>query len=142
LSLTWYPDFCPGGAANGCEILISNDWNFVERYPRKCPHHAAVKALHVLDDQALFVVVLQSSRVKEAARWAAKLQLGLDKEHPGVPYRVESNGNFIIGVDRETGTRMGGWPNAGANRTNLITAINDAVQQVTRPLGTSTLTVG
>ena len=96
----------------------------------------------MLDDQALFAVVLQSSRVKEAARWAAKVQLGLDKEHPGVPYRVESNGNFVIGVDRETGTRMTGWPNAGANRTNLITAINDAVQQVTRPLGTSTLTVG
>jgi len=83
--LTWMPDFCPSG---NCRIELDKaggkvDWTRPKSFVTLCPHHRGLKDSG-LTDQQVFDAILQSSRVKEAARWAVKVELGLGKEHPGV----------------------------------------------------------
>ena len=135
--LTWFPDFSPSGQ---CILEIQQGHTGLIKVVRFCPYHQSLKD-GGLTDAETFTAILQSSRVKEAARWAAKLALALDKEHPGVPYRVDADGGFTLGVDR-TGTRMSGWPSGGQTRTRLINDINAAVAGVSKPSGTSPVRVG
>jgi len=125
--LTWTPDFCP---PNGnCVLEIERDWSAVKSVISYCPHHQALKDSG-LTDQQVFQAILQSSRMKERARWEAKLELGLDKEHPGVPYRVNPDGSFTI----LTGAK-------GVALTRMKTRIEAQLATVDRPTGTSTVTV-
>lgn len=82
----------------------------------------------------MFGVLLAGSRRKEAARWIIKsklMELGLmTKEHPGVPYTVDVDGNFILA----SGT-------SGATRTQLRTLVSTALASLEAPAGTSTVTV-
>jgi len=101
-----------------------------------------------LDDQQLFNAILQSSRVKETARWQIKLELGLDKEYPGVPYRVNPDGSFTIPTDRASlawslqDGSPGPLPSINtADRVRARAAANNAVAAVSRPSGTSAVTV-
>ena len=128
MSLTWYPDFCPSGQ---CAIEIESDWT-VKSFRKACPHHQSLRNGH--GDTGAFRAILQSSRVKEVARWQAKLELMdrgiVDKEFPGVPYTVGSDGNFTL--------------QPGGNNTvkNAIrTRILVATALVEKPAGTSTVTV-
>ena len=127
--MIWYPDFCPSG---GCALEIEPDWSAAKRFVRICPHHEAVRSQHALDDQGLFMAILQSSRAKEAARYAAKTQLGLDKNHPPLPYTVATDGGFIIHTD---------VPSASAARVAARIAARNAAAEINRPPGTSTVEV-
>ena len=141
MTLTWYPDFCPSGQ---CQIEIERDWSAPRRFVRRCAHHQSLG----LADQPLFDAILQSSRVKEAARWTVKVELGLDKEHPGVRYRTNADGSFTVLTDaaslawvREDGT-AGPLPTIrNQDRTRARTAATTAASTVSRPTGTSTVTV-
>lgn len=97
--ITWYPDFCPSGQ---CVIELDKasqaiNWLIPKRIVKLCPHHKNLG----LSDQGVFEAILQSSRVKEAAKAAAKKELGLDEEHPGVPFKVNADGSFTILTDPE-----------------------------------------
>lgn len=128
--LTWYPDYCPIG---NCVIEIEPDWSAVRRMAL-CPHHQNLKITLGLTDDQVFRAILASSRMKETARWAIKeelMKLGeMDKEHPGVPYTVEADGNFIIQSGK-----------TGPTRTALRTLVATALAVVEKPTGTSTVTV-
>jgi len=147
--LTWMPDFCPTG---NCRIELdktggSVDWTRPKSVITYCPHHQGLKDSG-LTDQQVFDAILQSSRVKEAARWAVKVELGLDKEHPGVPYRINADGSFIVLTDAASlvwtlpdGT-AGPLPTIrGVDRNRARTAALAAVCATARPIGTSTVTV-
>lgn len=135
--ITWHPDFCPDDPATGrpssCVLILRNDWSAVVEVARRCSHHASVQDANKLDDQALFDVILQSSRVKEAARSAAKAHLELDKDHGGVPYRVEADGSFTVGVTK------GGdvFPGLDARKSELQTKIDTEVGKIEKPTGVS-----
>lgn len=129
--LTWHPDFCPNG--EHCSLEIEPDWSAVRRMVL-CAHHQNLKTTLGLTDDQVFRAILASSRVKETARWTVKeelMRLGeMDKEHPGVAYTVEADGNFTIQSGK-----------TGPSRTALRTAVNLALAVVEQPVGTSTVTV-
>ena len=142
--LIWTPDFCPSGS---CRLEIERDWSAVKSVLRYCTHHQSLRD-GGLDDQQVFNAILQSSRVKETARWQIKLELGLDKEHPGVPYRINPDGSFTIPTDRASlaWSLQDGSPGPlpvinAADRARARAAANSAVLGVSRPSGTSTVTV-
>lgn len=129
----WTPDFCP---SESCRLEVSTDWAKAT-FLRSCPHHDAMRAR--LGDDAVFNVILTSSRIKEAARWAAKLELALPENHPGVPYRVDPDGGFTVGVDQR-GVRMPEWPN-GVRKTTLVAVIDAAVALVLKTADTSVVRI-
>jgi hypothetical protein len=91
--LTWYPDFCPAGGR--CAIETDQGQNNLIRFARLCSHHQGLADGGLSHDQ-VFRAIRNTTSAKERARWALKLDLGLDKEHPGLPYRVEPNGDITI----------------------------------------------
>lgn len=123
----WTPDFCPPG--NPCRVEIASDWGGPVQFLRLCAHHQSLRNGGMTDAQ-LFRVLLQSCRVKETARYKCKVDLGLDKEHPGLPYTVDASGNITI----QSGA-------SGAARTALRNAVATEVNKLDRPSGTSTVTV-
>src|SRR3990167_10464654 len=130
--LTWYPDTC-----SGCSIEINNgDFVTPKRIISLCPHHQSVKNTNNLTDNQVFESIVQSNRVRETARYAAKTYLKLDKEHPGVPYRIEADGSFTIGID-QLGSKMAEWPSSKRELDKLQAVISEAVLSVERPIGTS-----
>ena len=146
--LTWMPDFCPTGQ---CRIELEKaegkvDWTKPKSFITLCPHHRGLKDSS-LTDQQVFDAILQSSRVKEAARWAVKVELGLDKEHPGVPYRINADGSFAVLTNPASLV----WEKDGApgplpiirqqDRNRARTSALSAVSATSRPIGTSTVTV-
>jgi len=134
--LTWYPDTC-----SGCSFeLTEGDWSNPKRIISLCPHHKSVKDNNALTDNQLFRSIIQSNRVREYARYAAKVYLKLDKEHEGVPYRVETDGSFTLGLDKD-GVTMTGWPIRKIDRDKLNAAISEAILSVERPVGTSTVRI-
>ena len=146
--LTWMPDFCPSG---NCRIELdktggSVDWTRPKSFVTLCPHHRGLKDSGLSDQQG-FDAILQSSRVKEVARWAVKLELGLDKEHPGVPYRINADGSFTVLTDSaslawEKDGQPGPLPMIrGIDRNRARTAALSAISATSRPIGTSTVTV-
>ena len=146
--LTWMPDFCLSG---NCRIELDKavgkvDWTRPKSFVTLCPHHRGLKDSG-LTDQQVFDAILQSSRVKEAARWAVKVELGLDKEHPGVPYRINADGSFTVLTDSaslawEKDGQPGPLPTIrGVDRNRARTAALSAVSATSRPIGTSTVTV-
>lgn len=91
---------------------------------------------------------MQSTRLKERARWAIKVSLALDKEHPGVPYRVKAGGDFEILTDRASLAWRKDDGSAGAlpsistlDRERARIAALDATATIERSVGTSTFTV-
>jgi len=137
----WTPDFCPPGQTPAaCMITPNAENNGIISYDVKCPYHASVQTLYGLTDHQLFVAVLQSGRAKETARAVAKDELGLGDEDPAIPYRVEDDGSFTLGIDQE-GVTMQGWPAVGVARTGLLTAVLSTVLQIARPAGTSTISL-
>jgi hypothetical protein len=129
MTLTWYPDFCPSGQ---CQIEIEPDWSGPRRFVKTCAHHQSLRNAH--GDQGAFSAILQSSRVKETARWEAKQELmsrgTVNKEFPGVPYVVNADGSFTL--------------QPGGNNTvkNAIrTRITTALALIDKPTGTSTVSV-
>ena len=130
--VTWYPDFCPSG---NCMIELekvggSLNWATPKRLITLCPHHQNVKDTLALSDTGVFTAILQSSRFKERARWEAKLELGLDKEDPGVAYRVEPNGDFVI----MTGA-------SGFQLAAIRSRIAQATATLPKPKGTSLISI-
>ena len=124
--LYWTPDFCPSGS---CHLEIEPDWSAVVSFVRCCPFHQSLRDSG-LTDQQTFIAMLQSSRIKEYARYAAKIELALDKEHPGISYSVDAQGNFVI----VTGA-------SGAKLTKIRTAVANALAGVDKPVGTATIVV-
>jgi len=140
--LIWTPDFCPPGPP--CRLEIERDWSAVRQFLTICAHHKSLG----LTGQQIFRALLQSTRLKERARWEIKLSLGLNKQHPGVPYRVNPDGSFTILTDRASlawrldDGSAGPLPRVSdADRTAARTVALAAIASIERPLGTSTLTV-
>jgi hypothetical protein len=118
-----------------------------------CAFHAAQRA-QVADEAALHDVLVQGERVREAARWAVKLELALPKEHPGIAFTVGQDGNFIIRPNQpvpmkeqlpDGTTRTVIWPGVTLSPPGLArvnTAVRAAVAGVRQPTGTRTVTVG
>lgn len=131
MALIWHPDFCPSGSPS-CIFDVTNGWDNATPI-RYCRHHQSLKDGGLTDAQ-VFAAVLQSSRVKEAARWAVKLELialgDMTEANPGVLYTVGQDGNFTI----DTGK-------TGLELTTIQTAVSTALVAVTQPIGTSTVTV-
>lgn len=103
MPVLWYPDFCP----NGGQCVIEEDSNGNKLALRAvCPHHGAMRSS--MSDAQIMAVIVASTQAKERARWVVKqhfMSLGtMDKEHPGVPYRVEPNGDFTILSGAKGGT--------------------------------------
>jgi hypothetical protein len=143
--ILWYPDFCPSG---GCVIELtkeangSTNWTSPKNIVTLCQHHTGVKNTHALDNSGIFNAIIQSSRVKEAARKAVKTELGLSKEHPGVPYRINANGSFTVLTDNASLAWSGSLPSiSNQTRTRARTRALEAAALVAKPLGTSTVTV-
>jgi hypothetical protein len=142
--MIWTPDFCVG---QPCRIEISRDWSTVTNVLRYCQHHQSIKDSG-LADQQVFRAILQSCRVKESGRYAVKQELGLDKQHPGVPYSVATDGSILIRTDRaamgwvrEDGT-AGPVPNYNLqDRERARQAASLAMGTVERPSGTSLVAV-
>ena len=130
--VTWYPDFCPTGQ---CMIELekvggSLNWTIPKSLISLCSHHQNVKNSNALDDTGIFTAILQSSRLKEKARWEAKLELGLDKEDPGVAYRVEPSGDFVI-MTGATGFQLAA----------IRSRIAQAIATLPKPKGTSLISI-
>ena len=131
--ITWFPDFCPTGQ---CKIELEKaggqtNWTMPKSFLATCPHHAGLG----LNDQQRFEAILQSSRRKEAARWAVKQELGLDKEHPGVPYRTNADGSFTVFTD----PALLGWTLSDGSAGPLPTIRNN---DRNRARGAATIAVG
>lgn len=99
MAMIWQPDFCPSGK---CEYEVSQDWTTCISVRKCCPHHQALRDTGV-SDQTLFESVVQSSRVKEAARSAAKeVMYGSPKAGPEIPFTVAADGTIEIVVNGVT----------------------------------------
>ena len=117
---TWYPDFCPNGGQ--CQIEIKPDFTGITNFKKRCPFHQ----INGLSDHDTFVALVQSSKLKEAARWAIRLELGLDKDAPQIPYTVESDGSFTI----HSGV-------TGVEHARVRDRVNASMQDLPRSPGTS-----
>lgn len=124
--MNWMPDFCLG---RPCVIELTPTFGF-SRFLVKCTRHAAIQSTEQITDQGLFDAILQSSRVKEVARYALKVHMGLSKEHPGLSYTVAPDGSMSI----QTGL-------TGQARTAARAAANTAMSTVSKPRGTVTVSV-
>jgi hypothetical protein len=127
MQLFWHPDFCAGDP--GCLFEIESDWSAARAVVRYCTQHQVLKDSG-LTDAEIFAAVLQTSRVKEAARWAAHVALALPEDDPGLPYTVSKNGDITIqlGVD-------------GATKAAILPSIDAATALIAKPIGTSNVTV-
>lgn len=140
----FYPDICLSGQ---CVIALTDA---ADDHPDNviavlCGHHLGVKNNNSLSDAQILRVIFQSGRVKEAARWAAKLALGLHKKHPGVPCRINPDGSFsLLTSPSDLAWILDG--SAGplpiifaADRERASNSIEAAVSSVDRPAGTGTV---
>ena len=141
MALIWHPDFCNSNP--GCKIDIERDWSQPVAFLNYCFRHQAMKTSGSTDLQ-IFTAILQSSRMKETARYAFKENRNLAKDYPGIPvYQfqapsgatapyvvIDLDGNFII----TTGL-------SGNQLTNVRNFIATKLASVSQPLGTSTVTV-
>ena len=127
----WNPDFCQTGP-RCCSLVITQDYTLIVVL-NYCRHHQSLKGLGLSDVQ-VFNAMLASVRRREIARWIIKSKLMelalMDKEHPGIPYTVDADGNFTL----VSGT-------SGATRTQLRTLVTTALALLEAPVGTSTVTV-
>lgn len=110
-------------------------WDRVQKTISLCPNHQSVKDKNALTDDQIFKTVIQSCRAREYARYACKLELGLDKESV-IPYRIEPDGSFTLGVD-QLNNKMTQWPTAKRDLDKLRAVVNEAILTVERPIGTS-----
>lgn len=115
-------DDCPAGAA--CQYEIDSSCNFKAAI-RLCSFHQSKKNSGMTDSE-VFDDLRKGQKARETARWIAKVSLGLDKEHPGVPFKVETDGVFTIGKDA-LDNLMAGWPTSGAKRSSLVKAVMDEI---------------
>ena len=148
-------------AVTRTRIEPDNFYNYVVRWdiPKSvltlCPHHKALKDAGRTNDE-VFKVMLQSCRVKEAARYKIKQDLDLDNKiinpdtglvyaatgdkYPGIPYRVESDGSFTLGINR-LGEKLAELPTRKSEKDALIAAVNAEVDKVAKPTGTSSVRI-
>jgi len=70
---------------------------------------------NALTARQIFDVIENSCRRLNYARYAAKVELGLDKEMPGLPYTVDAAGNFTIETS-SSGARLTATRSAVTNR--------------------------
>jgi len=122
----WTPDFCPSNPP--CVIELGADWTAPRGFARMCSHHQAMRDGGMRDVE-VFRSIVQTSRVKEVARYRIKTELALSKE-VSIPYRVEPDGRIVI----ESGER-------GARLTELRGKVAAALALIERPTGTSAVEV-
>lgn len=139
----WYPDVCFSGQ---CAIALAGA---ADDHPDNviavlCQHHQNIKNANALSNTEILRVIFQSGRVREAARWAVKQEFGLHKEHPGVPYRINSDGSFtLLTSPSDLAWRMpdgsaGPLPSLSlADRERAANTVQAIVDGFDRPVGTS-----
>jgi len=100
---TFFPDCCPSG--NPCAFHVDANPELLLGVVRLCSHHASLGLSNSVTHRA----VINSTKVREAARWAIKQQWmtdgQVDKEYPGVPYTVDADGTIrlatgTVGLER------------------------------------------
>ncbi len=141
--LTWYPDFCRGGQ---CVIRQNpDDLESVELIVALCPLHMGLKFNNALDDAETYRRMRVNMRLREEARAVAKTELGLDKEFPGLPYRVELAGAFTILLGTYTKNADGIFTRSGnvnnQTRTRVASAITTALGVTEQSPGIVTVSV-
>lgn len=81
--------------------LTDERCNQLKRVVRLCPHHQSLKDGGLTDD-GVFLAIVRSSQARDRARWAVKqdfMARGLvNKDYPGIPYRVEANGDITLTI--------------------------------------------
>lgn len=124
MALLWKPDFCPTGS-RGCWLEVDQGQNNLLGVRRFCAHHQSLKDGGLTDDQ-VFLAIRRSGMAKEAARWAAKLELMdralVTKEFEGLPFTVDADGTIRVqsGMTGPVRTAM-------RNRAALAAATIEAV---------------
>ena len=107
-------DDCPG---EPCQFEIDSACQFVNVI-RYCPLHQSAKNTGMTDQQ-VWDDMRKTGRDREAVRYKVKTLLGLDKQHPGVWFRTETDGMVTIGINR-LGVKMPEWPNKITTLTSNI----------------------
>lgn len=141
-------DVCPVSPC--CVAENNSDWQILN-FGRICSYHQQFRGLGLSDVQ-IREIIRSSGQVREYARYAAKLHLDLDNKminpetglsyaatgdkYPGIPFRVDADGNFTIGID-SLGVKQQFWPTKTVDRTKLTTAINNYISNIQKPAGTS-----
>jgi len=111
-------DDCPDGA---CQFEIDSSCNFVGVI-HYCKFHQAMSDSGIKDAQ-IWDEMRKKATSREQARYAAKLSLGLDKEHPGICFKIEKDCTFTLGINQK-GEKMPEWPDI---KGKLITDIEAAI---------------
>ena len=123
----WLPDVCPDQSAP-CRILtVGGAGGAFVRFEGKCAFHAKSK----VPDRDLYAAIVDFNSQREVSRGAAKASLNLDKEHPGVPYRMEPDGSYTLGVDQK-GALMPEWPTDPKEIAKVRADIDAALATKTR----------
>lgn len=129
---TWILDTCPDDRP--CEIVtVGGAGGAFVTFTRRCAFHTNERPTFLSDGEH-YDAIVGANRAREAARWAAKQSLKLDKEHPGVWYRNEPDGSFTLGVDPR-GNRMPEWPSDPAAQAKLDADVRAAEALIRRPAG-------
>jgi len=126
---------------------MDSDWVGLKQFTRLCAHHQSLRDGGLTDSQ-LLRAHRASWAVKETARAIVKAELGLDKEHPGVPYRVNDDGGFTIQSDPSVlvWTAPDGSPGPlpvirQNDRNRARTRALAAIESIEKPVGTSAVMV-
>lgn len=118
---TWDPDVCPN-QKKPCRILtVGGAGGAFVKFEKKCDFHQGSMS----SDTDLYGAIVGFVRQRERGRAAAKAHLGLDKER-SVPYRMEVDGSFTLGVDPK-GNVMPEWPTDEAGGEKIREAVAVAV---------------
>lgn|SRR5574341_874766 len=141
MKLTWYPDYCSGGQ---CRIEVTQGQTDLAGagFERLCAHHQSLLDGGLTPGQ-VFRALRNSGMAKENARWALKQDFmqnrtldddyvsetnptgEIDKEWPGIPFRVAANGDIIIEP-----ARVKIPPNARQRLSKLVDDESKKIEQV------------
>lgn len=126
---------------------MDSDWVGLKQFTRLCAHHQSLRDGGLTDSQ-LLRAHRASWAVKETARAVVKAELGLDKEHPGAAYLINSDGSFTVLTDPISLI----WANPDGSpgllpvirqndRNRARTRALAAISLIEKPVGTSIVTV-
>ena len=97
-------DDCPD---NPCQFERDAKGQYIQML-RCCKFHQQ-KIDSGMTGEEIYKEILINGRARDEARYKIKMSLGLDKEHPGIPFKLEDDGTFTLGIDQKD-NKMEGWP--------------------------------
>lgn len=117
------PDVCPSKPSCAFVVAQKADSGEFVSAERVCDFHKGLG----LTDEEVFERAIGDCKGREGARWAAKQALGLPKGLI-VPYRMENDGGYTLGVDAK-GNKLPEWPADGTpEHAAVMSAVSKAVR--------------